>query len=80
LLAENTRDLEARLMLAGLMRRTSRFEEAKKQLDQLERFEGAEKWEREIAREWEYLAEKKSPEKIQAETKEQANEIIAPAA
>jgi thioredoxin-like negative regulator of GroEL len=57
LLRRNTRDLEARLMLATLYRHTRRFDEAARQLDSLGRCEGAEKWEWEICRERELLAE-----------------------
>jgi hypothetical protein len=57
LLRRNVRDLDARLMLATLLRHTSRFDEAAGQLEILERFEGAEKWGVEIKRERELLKE-----------------------
>jgi hypothetical protein len=57
LLRRNARDLDARLMLATLMRRTGRREKAAEQLDVLERLEGAEKWQLEIERERQRLAE-----------------------
>ena len=57
LLRRNVRDLEARLMLATLLRRTGRRDEAARQLDLLGRLEGAGKWELEIEDERERLAE-----------------------
>jgi len=57
LLDRNGRDLEARLMLATLLRHTGRIDEAADQLDRLRLFDGAEKWELEIYRERELLAE-----------------------
>lgn len=51
LLKRDSRDLEAGLMLATLLRRTGRLQEAEKQLDRLERFEGSRKWDLEISRE-----------------------------
>ena len=55
LLGESPRDLEARLMLATLLRHTKRPDEAAEQLDLLTRLEGAQKWELEIQRERELL-------------------------
>jgi hypothetical protein len=57
LLDKDARDLEARLLLATLLRHTGRFEEAWRQLDQLLCFDGAEKWELEIQAERERLTE-----------------------
>lgn len=57
LVRRNDRDLDARLLLATLWRRSGRFEEATRQLDLMVRFEGAEKWELEIQDERERLAE-----------------------
>ena len=45
------------LMLAALMRRTARADEAIEQLDLLASLDGAEKWELEIRRERELLAD-----------------------
>ena len=45
------RDVEARLLLATLLRRTGRHDLALEQLDRLERLRDAVKWTREIARE-----------------------------
>jgi len=57
LLRRNARDLEARLMLATLLRRAGRRDEAARQLDLLGRLEGAGKWELEIEEERERLTE-----------------------
>jgi hypothetical protein len=57
LIRRNSRDIEARLMLATLYRHTKRREEAARQLDLLVRLEGARKWELEIGRERTLLAE-----------------------
>jgi hypothetical protein len=48
LLEHHPRDVEARLLLATLLRRTKRQREALQQLAQLERLEGHEKWRPEI--------------------------------
>ena len=56
LLRREQRDVDARLMLATLMRHTARADEAMKQLDLLASLDGAEKWELEIRRERELLA------------------------
>ncbi len=54
-LRRDSRDLDARLMLATLLRHTSRLDEAARQLEELSRCDGAEKWELEIRREREHL-------------------------
>jgi hypothetical protein len=56
LLARDARDLDAGLMLATLLRRTGRPDEAARELDRLERLDGSQKWELEIGRERELLA------------------------
>ena len=56
LLRQNERDLEARLLLAALLRHTQRFDEATRQLNLLVRMEGAPYWALEIRREGELLA------------------------
>ena len=61
LLRRNLRDVDARLMLATLLRHTGRLYEATQQLDTLARFEGAGKWELEMRRERELLAGAKAP-------------------
>jgi hypothetical protein len=60
LLRRNVRDLDARLMLATVLRRTKRLDEASEHLDMLACFEGAEKWEQEIQAERDLLAEAKT--------------------
>ena len=55
LLRKNARDVEGRLMLASLLRRTGRWDEATEELDRLSRFEGAGKWELEIRQQRELL-------------------------
>lgn len=50
------RDVEARLLLATLLRRTGRHSEAAGQLARLERLEDSQKWSSEIARENQLLA------------------------
>jgi len=57
LLKRNPRDLDARLMLATLLRHAGRIEEALGHLETMERFEGVQKWNWEIRRERELLAE-----------------------
>lgn len=57
LLRRDARDLDARLMLATLFRHTGRYDEARGQLDVLVRLEGIAKWELEVRRERELLAE-----------------------
>ena len=56
-LKDNNDDVDARLMLATLYRRTERVEEANDCLCQLERMERAGKWALEIARERNLIAE-----------------------
>jgi len=56
-LAACPRDLEARLLLATLMRHAGRLGEAARQLDVLVRLEGASRWSEEIRHERELLAE-----------------------
>lgn len=51
LVTADARDIEARLLLATLLRRTGRPSEARAALDKLSRSQGAEKWELEIRRE-----------------------------
>lgn len=61
LLARDARDVDARLMLASLYRRTRRHDEAQRTLARLERLDGAEKWHDEIRRERALLAEAREP-------------------
>lgn len=57
LLRYDVRDVDSRLMLATVLRRTQRFDEAAGQLDRLSRMENAQKWEQEIFQERARLAE-----------------------
>ena len=57
LLRRNARDVDARLMLASVLRHTHRFDEAAGQLDRLGRIEGSQKWDREMRRERTLLAQ-----------------------
>jgi len=68
LLGENPRDLDAGLMLAALLRRAGRPDEARLELDRLKRLDGFEKWEPEISRELELLHDASSesvPQSVQ---------------
>jgi hypothetical protein len=73
LVTADVRDIEARLLLATLLRRTGRESEAGTALDQLARRQGAEKWELEIRRE-KALIDRTPP--IEAATPEK-NEVSA---
>ena len=55
ILADDPRDVEARLMLATLMRHRSRIDEAREHLRRLQRLERAGNWNMEIEREWRAL-------------------------
>ena len=55
--ANHPRDVDARLMLATLMRRTKRYADAGRQLAELERIESSAKWQAEIEREKRLLFE-----------------------
>ena len=57
LLKQDARDVESRLMLATLWRHQGRGEEALRQLDRLERLENASKWQFEIDKEREAIAQ-----------------------
>jgi hypothetical protein len=70
LLADRAGDVDARLMLAALLRHTGRLEEAAAHLDLLTRFEGAGKWEWEVRRERELLSQARK--RIEAPHEEQA--------
>lgn len=60
LLQRDVRDVDARMMLASVYRHTGRHQEARHQLDQLDRYEGSRKWELEIGRERDLLDEAES--------------------
>ena len=56
LVARNVKDVDARLMRATLKRHTGRIDEAREELDSLQRFEASAKWQEEIRLEREALA------------------------
>lgn len=56
-LATMPSDVDARMMLASLLRHTRRIDEAQRQLDMLEHHEGAYRWDLEVARERRLLAD-----------------------
>ena len=68
LLRRNSRDTDAGLMLATLLRHTERFEEAKIQLQRLGRIDGSEKWDLEIRQEQRMLDKAKSQREESDET------------
>ncbi|NLY02985.1 MAG: hypothetical protein GXY83_43590 [Rhodopirellula sp.] len=81
-LHHNPRDVDSRLMLATLLRHRSRFDEAVRHLDRLQRLEGSEKWSLEIQREWDLLAENRQSETDAAEpepAEAAAREVVPPA-
>jgi tetratricopeptide (TPR) repeat protein len=57
ILKDSQRDVEARLMLATLLRHTGRLEEAAEQLQQTSRLEVAAHWREEMQNEWRLLSE-----------------------
>ena len=57
LLRRDEHDLEARLLMATLLRHTKRFDDATHQLNLLVRLDGAHRWALEIHREGELLTE-----------------------
>ncbi len=67
LLRHDVRDVQARLLLASLMRRTERLEEAGRQLDTLARFEVADHWQLEIQRERQLIQSRQSGEPDQSD-------------
>lgn len=79
LLKKDARDHDARMMLATLLRHTGRLEDASKQLDQLNYFEGAEKWELEIKSERLRLAETANNRQENNNELETASQSLQPA-
>jgi tetratricopeptide (TPR) repeat protein len=78
LLAANPDDVEARLMLATLLRHGRRWDEAKEQLRRLQRWNRAASWNLEIRREWEQLARLEcSAEFAESEVPEPADTGVA---
>ena len=72
LLQRFPRDVEARLMLATLLRHTRRYDESLEQLSRVSLLRDAEKWSREIAAEREWVLEEQA-----AQHELQANETAA---
>lgn len=68
-LRRDARDVEARLLLAAVCRRTGRFDEASRQLRRLARLDEAEHWRREIVEEQERITELLSPPEMAETTK-----------
>ena len=62
LLRRDVRDVQSRLLLAALLRRVGRLEEAGRQLDMLTRFEAADNWQLEIQRERQLIQNKQAGE------------------
>ncbi len=65
LLRRDVRDVQARILLASLLRHVGRLEEAGRQIDVLTRFEAADKWQLEIQRERQLILYKQSGESSQ---------------
>jgi tetratricopeptide (TPR) repeat protein len=63
LLHLDPRDVEARLLLATLLRHTGRYQEALDQLNRLERLRDADLWAREIASEKQWVSEGQSSQR-----------------
>jgi hypothetical protein len=70
LLGRDEHDIEARLLMATLLRHTKRFDEATRQLNILAGLDGAHRWALEIGREGELLTEARE-HKITSENSEQ---------
>lgn len=75
LLRSEPKDADARLALATLYRHTGRFRDALRELDRLERLEGAAKWRREIQQERQGMAELAQPEQTPAAPPAAAAEV-----
>ena len=73
-LRQDASDLDARLLLATLLRRTGRWDEAERELDLLARCEGAWKWGPEVHRERQLLTEAKA----KGDSKSEAPGVLAP--
>lgn len=72
LLRRDDHDIEARLLMATLLRHTSRFDEATRQLNVLAGLDGAHRWALEIHREGELLTDARK-RRITSESSEQRN-------
>lgn len=70
-------DVEARLLLVSLLRRTSRKDEARSELDALTKFDGAARWQWEMADERRRLEQAEEPETADTLAMERAPEEAA---
>ena len=70
-LGRDEHDIEARLLMATLLRHTKRFDDATHQLNVLVRLDGAHRWSQEIHREGELLMEARKHSIESSETREQ---------
>ena len=77
LIDHNPRDLEARLLLATLLRHTNRYKEASDHLARLERLEGAVKWQLEIAGERDRLRTRNNPADLSSDSDTQGQLQVA---
>lgn len=71
-------DVEARLLLVSLLRRTSRKDEARSELDALAKFDGAARWQWEMAEERRRLDEAEEPETADTLAMEPPTETVEP--
>lgn len=71
-------DVEARLLLVSLLRRTSRREEALGELDALTKFDGAARWQWEMAEERRRLDQAEEPETADTLAMERSTEEAVP--
>ena len=75
-LTKKTRDVEARLLLIAIMRRTERWEQVEQQLEQLEKLDAARAWSEEIRRERQMIPEDWAAESdIDSESADKDGEI-----
>ena len=79
MLHQEPRDVDARLMLATLLRHTGRTAESTEQMRRLEKTEGCQKWHLEIQREWHRLTNAKESEQLEnsPEAAESAGEVTS---
>jgi thioredoxin-like negative regulator of GroEL len=75
MLAANPRDVEARLMLATLLRHTARLEEAASQLQQTARLEASAGWRQELQTEWRRLSEAEQDGETRHETEPKTGSV-----
>jgi hypothetical protein len=71
-------DVEARLLLVSLLRRTRRRDEARSELEVLAKFDGAARWQWEMAEERRRLERAEEPETAETPADEQPEEVAVP--